>query len=194
MNNIYIPEYKLKQCPIYGSIVFDKQFDMSSLDHYIVKVIKTISPVPYSWRGIIPATNRISHWLLTVVLDNDKVIVVNTAAKVYITVYNGRINEKYKLINYNDYFGVIKHIYNINDKITLSSFLDKYIKLFKENYKCYTLFGRHNCQYIVADGLNKIFNINDDETTCEKYNIGIIGEIYKNQQYTTNFKNINYKK
>ena len=189
-DKIYIPECKLKQCSTYGTIILDNSFDKSLLSHQIIKVIKMLSPVPYACRGIIPTTNRISHWLLAVVLDNNKVVVVNTSSKVFITAYNGRINEKRKLINYNDYIGIIKHVYTIDNTITLSTFLNKYIAYFKNKYKRYTLFGHDNCQHIVSDCLKYIFGIDDNETKCEEYDLGILKEIYKTSKHATNFKNI----
>lgn len=191
IDNIYIPEYKLKRCLTYGTIIFDNDFDISLLKQHIIKVIKTLSPVPYSCRGIIPITNRISHWLLTLILNNNKIVVVNTSSRVYITVHNGRINDKYNIVNYNNYFGIIKHIYGIDNKITLSTFLNKYLTYFKDRYKCYSLFGCHNCQHIVSECLKHIFDIDDKESKCENYNMGILMEIYKNNKYATNFKNIN---
>ena len=190
VDKIYIPERKLKQCSTYGTIILDKMFDKSLLSHQIVKVIKMLSPVPYVCRGIIPITNRISHWLLALKLDNNKVVVVNTSSKVFITVYNGRINQKRKLINYNDYIGIVKRVYTLNNPILLSTFLNKYIAYFKNKYKQYTLFGHDNCQHIVSDCLTHIFGITDNETKCEKYDLGILKEIYKTNKHATDFKNI----
>ena len=190
INKVYIPEHKLKQCSAYGTIILDNDFDKTLLRCYIVKVIKLLSPVPYACRGLIPITNRVSHWLLALILNNDKVVVVNTNAKVFINVYNGRINKEHKIVNYKDYIGVIKHVYNVDNKLKLSTFLTKYISYFKANYKCYTMLGHNNCQYIVADCLKHIFGIHNNETTCEEYNIGILKEIYNNTKYATDFKNI----
>ena len=186
-NRIYVPETKLKKTRTYHTIIFDKEFDTSLLNNTIVKVIKTLSPIPYCFRGLVPITNRISHWFLTLVLDNNKAVVITTDCKMAATIYNARVNYSQHVVNYNDYVGVFKHVYNVDSNITLSVFLNKFVQIIKHNFKCYSLFGKNNCQHVVSSVLEQVFGIN---TKCEQYGLDIINELYKNKQYSTNFKNI----
>ena len=190
MDNVYISQRKLTRNRIHHNIIFGEEFDTSLLDNYIKKIIKTLAPVPYAFRGLIPTTNRISHWFITIILDNDSVIVLNSNKYSNLIVNLGRINYKYNVVNYDEYFGIIKHIYEINNPIKLSTCLNECMNIVVKNFNCYTVFGKNNCQHLISSLLKNVFGIDDNETFCEPYNFGILSEIHKNKQHATNFNNI----
>ena len=188
-HNIYISKDELRNNQKYSSIVFDESFDMKSLDKNITDVMKVIAPVPYSMRGLIPMTNRISHWFICVRLDDGSIIVVNNSSRVFLNVYPGMINDK--ILTYNKCMGIIKKSFDVKDmKMSLGTFLNRYIILFTENFDSYTIFGKHNCQSIVSVCLKNIFKIHDEETRNEHFGIDLINEIRANKHFSTNFENV----
>lgn len=163
--------------PTYELVIHDN-FNVNWLKETIKVVYKLISPIAEQLKTILPITNRISHWMLGFKLSNGKVIVCSSSPYGYIELYS--IDEIaptcFKRTD-KDWVAIICGIYTNIKQYTLTEFVNVYMKYYI-SFNRYWFFD-DNCQKMTSYALHNIFEINDDKTIREPYDMSVIPEYFK---------------